>query len=146
MSSERAQAPVIVTCDGMPVMTVSLANCRGVAVITISGELDLCTAPRLTDLVEHVAAAHPDRVIIDMANVTFFCAAGITVLMKAHDMITGAGGNLVLRAASRQARRILIISGADRLFQPDTTASWPDVDDGLDRTHLSPGQFGRQVL
>ena len=96
MSTEQVYVPVIVTCDGTPIMSLSLANHRDVAAITVSGELDLDTAPLLIDLVERVAAAHPDRVIIDMANVTFICAAGITALMRAHNMITGAGGRLVL--------------------------------------------------
>jgi anti-anti-sigma factor len=120
MSTEQAHAPVTVTCDGTPIMSLGLANHSDVAAITIRGELDLSTAPRLIDLVERVAAEHPRRVIIDMANVTFFCAAGITALLRAHEMITGAGGRLVLRAPSPQTQRILIISGADRLFPPDT--------------------------
>jgi anti-anti-sigma factor len=109
-----------VTCDGTPVLSLGLTNHSDVAVITVSGELDLDTVPVLTDLVERVAADHPDRVIIDMANVTFVCAAGLTALVKAYEMITGAGGRLVLRAPSPQTQRILIIAGADRLFQPDT--------------------------
>jgi len=137
MSTERVHVPVIVTCDGTPIMSLSVANHRGVAAITVSGELDLDTVPLLIDLVERVAAEHPDRVIIDMANVTFFCAAGITALVRAQEMITGAGGRLVLRAPSRETQRILIIGGADHLFEPDTTAAWPDVDHELIRTHRS---------
>ena len=143
MSTEQIYVPVIVTCDGAPFMSLSLANHRDVAVITVSGELDLDTVPLLIDLVERVAAAHPDRVIIDMANVTFICAAGITALLKAQDMITGAGGRLVLRAASAQTQRILAISRADHLFRPDPTAARPDIDHRPNRADHSTGGSGR---
>ena len=102
MSTEQAHLPVTVTCDGTPIMTLDLTNHRDVHTITVSGELDLSTAPLLTDLVERVAADRPDQVIIDMAQVTFFCAAGLNALLQAHKMITSAGGQLVLRAPSRK--------------------------------------------
>ena len=120
MSIDQACVPMTVTCDGTPVLSLGLMNHSDVAAITVSGELDVDTVPVLADFVQRVAADHPDRVIIDMAKVTFFGAAGLTALLKASDMITGAGGRLVLRARSPQTRRILIIAGLDRLFQPDT--------------------------
>jgi anti-anti-sigma factor len=120
MSTKQAHMPVTATCDGTPIMSLSLANHSDIHTITVSGELDLSTAPLLTELVERVAADHPDQVIIDMANVTFFCAAGLNALIQAHKTITGAGGQLVLRAPSPQTKRILTITGDDRLFQPDT--------------------------
>jgi hypothetical protein len=36
------------------------------------------------------------------ANVSFFCAAGLTALLWANDIITNAGGRLLLRSPPRK--------------------------------------------
>jgi anti-sigma B factor antagonist len=123
MSTKQPYVPVTVDLDGTPVLSLGLTNHGPVAAITVCGELDADTAPHLTDLVEHVAAGHAKRVVIDMANVTFFCAAGLNALLRANDIVTGTGGRLVLRCPSPPTRRILVITGTDHLFQPDITAA-----------------------
>jgi anti-sigma B factor antagonist len=87
-----------------------------VTVIRISGELDMGSAPLLTDLIGALVGRRPRRVVVDMADVTFLCAAGLRALIQARDMIIAAGGCLVLRAPSRPTRRILAITGTDCLF------------------------------
>ena len=121
MSLEQPLVPVTVDIDGTPIMWLGLANHSRVPAITVRGELDLDTAPYLTDLVEQVAAGRPEQVIIDMANVSFFGAAGVTALLRANDIITGAGGRLRLRSPSPQTHRILAITAIDDLFQPSTS-------------------------
>jgi anti-sigma B factor antagonist len=123
MSTEQKRVPGTVSYNGKPIMSLGLTNHSDVAVITVSGELDLSTAPLLTDLVERVAADHPGRVVIDMANVTFLCAAGLTALLRANETVSAAGRRLILRAPSRQTQRILAITGTDDFFQFDTVVT-----------------------
>ena len=118
MSTEQPLVPV--TVNGTPIMRLGLANHSPVPAITVCGELDLDTAPYLTDLVEQVAAGHPGRVIIDMADVTFVSAAGLNSLLRANDIVTRTGGRLLLRSPSPQTRRILAMTGTEHLVQPDT--------------------------
>src|SRR5690349_15477307 len=107
MSTQQPRrVPVTVDVDGTPIMWLGVANHRPVTAITVCGELDGDTAPRLTELVERVAADRPEQVIIDLANVSFFCAAGITALLHSNDIITSAGGRLVLRSPSPQTQRV----------------------------------------
>lgn len=126
MSNQQTHVPDTASCDGEPIMSLDVTNHSDVAAITISGELDLSTAPMLTDLVDRVAADHPDRVVIDMAGVTFFCAAGLTALLRAHNTVSAAGGRLILRAPSRQTQRILTITGTDGVFQLETVVTGRD--------------------
>jgi anti-anti-sigma factor len=121
MSTQQPRVPVTVDVDGTPIMLLALANHSPVTAITVCGELDCDTAPHLTKLVERVAAGRPEQVIIDMANVSFFGAAGVTALLRANDIITGAGGRLRLRSPSPQTHRILAITAIDDLFQPSTS-------------------------
>jgi anti-anti-sigma factor len=121
MSTQQPRVPVTVELDGTPIMSLGLANHRPITAITVCGELDGDTAPHLTGLVERVAIDHPRQVIIDMTNVSFFSAAGLTALLRANDIITGAGGRLLLRSPSPQTQRILAITATDHLFQPATS-------------------------
>ena len=106
MSTEQSLVPVTVDLDGTAVMWLGLGNHSPVPANSVCGELDADTAPHLTDLVECVAAGRPKQVIIDMAGVTFFCAAGLNALLRANDIVTSAGGRLLLRSPSPQTQRI----------------------------------------
>jgi anti-sigma B factor antagonist len=123
MSTKQSRVPMTVALDGTPVMSLGLTTHGPVAAITVCGELDSDTAPHLTDLIERVAAGRPEQVIIDLANVSFFCAAGLNALLRANDIVTGAGGRLLLRRPSPQTQRILIITATEHLFQPDSHAA-----------------------
>ena len=120
MSTEQPLVPVTVDIDGTPIMWLGMANHSPVPAITVCGELDLDTAPYLTDLVEQVAACRPEQVIIDMADVTFLCAAGLNALLRANDIVTRTGGRLLLRSPSPQTQRILAMTATEHLIQPDT--------------------------
>ena len=85
-------------------------------VINMCGEMDMNTDHLLTELVEQVAIRRPDRVVLDMAGVRFFCADGIRTLIRVQTTVTSAGGQLVLRDPSAMTRLLLTITGTDRLF------------------------------
>jgi anti-anti-sigma factor len=116
MSIQQVSALTSIHCDEQPLLSLELTNHGTVTVITISGELDMSTAPLLTDLVEAAVGARPTRVVVDMANVTFLCATGLRGLIQARDMIIAGGGHLVLRAPSQPTLRVLTITGTDCLF------------------------------
>jgi anti-anti-sigma factor len=128
MSTDQIYIPTTDGCedfggsDGKPIMSLSLTNHTDVAAITISGELDLSTTPLFTELVVRVVARdRPDRVVVDMAGVTFFGATGLSALVLAHDTIAAAGGRLLLRAPSPATQKVLTITETDRFFELDTS-------------------------
>jgi len=103
--------------NGKPLLSLEVSEDDAASVvITISGEMDMNTDDLLTELVEQVAGQRPDRVVLDMAAVRFFCAGGIHTLIRAQTTVTEAGGQLVLRRPSAMTRLVLEITGADRLF------------------------------
>ena len=121
MSTESTHSSGTVGCDGQPIMSLALTNLSDVAVIAVTGEVDLGTADLLVRLVNRVATRHPDRIVLDMTGVTFFGAAGVTALLRAHDFACAAGVRLLLRAPSRQTRWVLAITETDHVFQYDLT-------------------------
>ncbi|MEU4246247.1 STAS domain-containing protein [Amycolatopsis sp. NPDC026612] len=54
------------------------------AVLSVAGEIDLATAPEFGEVVEQVLAGGPEKLVVDLREVTFFCSAGLQVLAAAH--------------------------------------------------------------
>ncbi len=55
-----------------------------VATVTVHGELDIATAPRLTEQLLTVAAAHPERLVLDLDGLVLLDSAGARALAAAH--------------------------------------------------------------
>jgi anti-anti-sigma factor len=122
MSIEQADVRVPVNSDGQPALSLSLTSQGDTAVIAVAGEIDIDTAHLLTEIVDPVSA-DLSCVVIDMANVTFFSAAGLNALLRARQTVNGLGGRLVLRAPSRATQRILTVTNTDRAFEIEYTAT-----------------------
>jgi anti-anti-sigma factor len=120
MSISQVSVAEQVGRDAEPLLSVHLAGRGHVTVIEVTGELDLSTVHLLAELVEHVARARPASVVLDMAKVSFFCAAGLRVVLNAQDTIAAAGGRLVLRAPSPCTWRVLRITATTHRFALDT--------------------------
>jgi anti-sigma B factor antagonist len=58
---------------------------EGLAVVAVSGSVDMLTAPGLTEAVDSALAKKPKGLIIDLLKVEFLGSAGISVLMKTRD-------------------------------------------------------------
>jgi anti-sigma B factor antagonist len=81
-----------------------------VVVVTVVGELDMATAPRLRQaLVE--ATGHGARgVVVDLGAVDFLDSTGLGVLLGAVKRIRGVGGDLVLARAAPQVARVFEVT------------------------------------
>ncbi|OBF54789.1 anti-anti-sigma factor [Mycobacterium sp. 852002-50816_SCH5313054-b] len=53
-------------------------------VLTVSGEVDMLSAPRLAEAVRTALAAEPPALVIDLTKVDFLASAGMTVLVTAQ--------------------------------------------------------------
>lgn len=83
-------------------------------VVTVAGDLDQDTAP----LVETALTTALDQhrwVCLDLRDVAFFGAAGANTVAAAHVHAVGRGACLSLRGVHGIARRVLRITGVDRL-------------------------------
>ena len=86
-----------------PETTVTVRRVSGHVVITVVGEIDLVTAPRLEDAVRKCLTERPAVLVIDLDQASFFSSAGIAVLVLAHratplvDLRVVAHNQVVLR-------------------------------------------------
>ena len=94
--------------------------------MTICGEIDLYTAPRLhSELAALLADGMPARVIIDMSGVEFCDSTGMNVLLSCLRRARERGGELEIAAPKPAVRKILQVTGLDSVFTviPDVDAA-----------------------
>ena len=117
-------------------MTVCPAR-PDVVVLAVRGEVDSRTSPLLRDrLLQHLRPACP-HLVVDLTEVSFFGAAGLTVLVTVRKAAEAAGVRLCLVAGTRVVLRPLAITGLDELF---------DVHPDLARALLSLGDVAVRII
>lgn len=87
--------------------------------MVVGGELDLATAPAFALAVDHLLGSGPPRIDVDLATLTFLCAAGIAALHEADRCCRRRGGRLQLERAGPRIRRLLALVGSEALLGPE---------------------------
>lgn len=88
----------------------------GEIVVSVVGEVDISTAPLLWECLEAEILTAPERVVLDLAQMDFIDSTGLTVLIRAHKRLSGAGAALVLRSPTPPAARVFAVSGLDQVL------------------------------
>lgn len=88
------------------------------ALVTLTGRLDLSTAPQLRQRLAEVVAAGHQRLVVDLEAVTFIDSTGLGTLVSGYKAARLAGGDLRLARPSDQARVILQLTTLDRVLKP----------------------------
>lgn len=99
----------------MPGVELSTSACDNQVVVALRGELDV------TGVAEAEAAittlmARSRYLVIDMSALEFIDCSSLGALVRALALARRGGGDLVLAAPQRYARRVLALSGQDRVF------------------------------
>jgi anti-sigma B factor antagonist len=101
--------------DGTEFRVTSRAT-GGEFVVSVFGEVDMATAPKLLEAVG-AALDSGDTVVLDLAGMTFIDSSGLKVLVTAYkraDHLRAA--RVVLRSPQPQARSVLEVTGLDTLL------------------------------
>jgi anti-sigma B factor antagonist len=92
-------------------------------VISISGELDVGTAPTLKQaLLLGSLPGGRTYVALDLSGLTFCDSAGLGVFVSARSKLLEHGGDLVLMRPTKNVERVLQVSGLRHLF---TSTDYP---------------------
>ncbi|WP_207549906.1 STAS domain-containing protein [Thermostaphylospora chromogena] len=97
-------------------LKVSTRSHDGNAIVAVSGEIDLYTAPRLQSEFTRLLDEGPTRVVIDMSGVDFCDSTGMNVLLSALKRLKEHGGALEIAAPRPAVRKILQVTGLDSVF------------------------------
>ena len=85
--------------------------------VTLSGELDLASAPQLRGVLEDLAADPSAQVRIDMQALTFLDSSGISALVEGQKELESKGTSVELVGVREHARRVLDVAGLGDFFR-----------------------------
>lgn len=90
----------------------------GDVVVFVRGEIDVASAPMLW---ERLVEAIPDtkRLVLDLQETDFIDSTGLSIFVRALRRLRADGGDLILRSPRPGVRKILDITGLDRVFTID---------------------------
>lgn len=82
--------------------------------LTVVGELDIATVPRLRQAAQGLLARAAGHLTIDLSRVTFIDSSGLSLFIALNDRATGEGWTLSLTRPSGNAFTVFAITGADK--------------------------------
>ena len=93
------------------------------ATLSLSGELDVATAPELRDQVVRLISEGRNRLVFDCTSLDFIDSTGLGVLIGARARCLAANGSVALAGVKPALQRLLMVTGIDGLFAEHTTAA-----------------------
>lgn len=119
------------TAVGPPWFSCRGSDCASTVRLSVSGELDIATAPQL-DHALGCAQADAALVILDSRELQFMDSSGAHLTVAARGRARQAGGRLVVVRGPVQVERIFALVGLDRQLElvdrPPATPSAPVLD------------------
>ena len=86
-------------------------------VISLSGEVDLYTAPEFKQQLLDVIGQGGKEVVVDFSNTTFIDSTTLGVLVGGVKRLRPSGGQLTLVCSDRNITKIFEITGLDKVFR-----------------------------
>lgn len=111
-----------------PGLYVEVARAEHVTTVCVDGDVDLATVCLLSAAAEVSLQGPPLRVIVDLSQVTFFGAAGLSVLVHLREQAESTATDLVLSAPSAAVHTVLDIVDAARRFRIEPVPMAQPVD------------------
>ena len=104
------------TPDDAERFDIELVHLDGHAVLALRGDLDLSTSARLAEAAQLVHAQGVATLIFDLAGLVFVDSSGLREFVVALKGSRQLGGDVILKAPSRQVLRVLEIVGMTDMF------------------------------
>jgi anti-sigma B factor antagonist len=104
---------------------------RDAAHVHVSGELDIASAPQLTEALD-AALTNASLVLVDLSRLTFIDCIGLGAITAVHNRARGSARKLVLSSITAQFNRLLEITGTAARFEIASLAPGGDAADQID--------------
>ena len=85
-------------------------------ILTVTGEIDMATAPRFRQRLLAVISAGAQDVVIDLSGVDFIDSTGLGVLMGAAKRVRGTGGDIRLVMTGSRLSELVELTRLDRVL------------------------------
>lgn len=94
----------------------------GWTVVSVTGELDVATAPGLRNQIVKLASNGTSKLLLDLSGVEFLDSTGLGVIIGALKRLKGLGGELRLCGGEPGIRRVFELTGLDKILHLYDTA------------------------
>ena len=121
-------------------LTVKTVRDGSVCTLILGGDLDLLTADQFLQHAARVLDDRIERLVLDLAGVTFLDCSGVRALAIAT-CFAPSGCPVIIRSLSHPARRIITALGTDDIENLRRLTAGPQPQDGL-----QDGVTGEQEL
>ena|SRR5437762_4256786 len=88
----------------------------GLAILTVSGELDIATSGMLRQELNELLDGGTQRVEVDLSGVVFMDSSALSTLVGAHERAMEQNRDFALVSPSPACAKVLGITGLDRIF------------------------------
>src|SRR5712675_1980535 len=100
---------------GAPALIIDECWDAGVAIATVRGEIDIDTVSALSEHLGHLAGKNPQRLVIDLAGVSFIDSSGLGGFVRIRKALP-PGCPVVIRSPQRRIRQLFKITGLDSVI------------------------------
>ncbi|MHC4561647.1 MAG: STAS domain-containing protein [Planctomycetota bacterium] len=91
------------------------------AVVDVAGEIDLAHSNRFQSDLDNILADKPERLILNLADVSYMDSSGIASLVKMLSRIKVMGASLHLVGMNDRVRSLIEITRLDQVFEIHST-------------------------
>jgi len=99
-------------------MPVKCTQQERVLTARLAGEIDHHAAKEImAELAEQIDAALPEKLVLELSEVTFMDSSGIAVLLNVWRRMGQLEGTVEVRQVPAQAEKVLMAAGLDRLLK-----------------------------
>lgn len=96
---------------------IDVRKISGFPVLSVTGEIDIYTAPVFKQAVVNLVTEGHKNVVIDLSGVTFMDSSGFGTLLGATRRLRPSGGGLHLAGANSTIQRMLRLTRLDSIMQ-----------------------------
>lgn len=98
-------------------LTTSVLYDDAVTLLALGGDLDLAVGPELDAVLDEVLADGRLLLLVDLSGLRFCDSSGLGALLRAHRVVTGAGGSLVVAGAHGAVQRLLVLTSMAQVLR-----------------------------
>jgi anti-sigma B factor antagonist len=115
----------------LPEFDISVERLSATAIVRVTGELDIATVPALANVLDGLEP-DCDRVVLDLAGLTFIDSTGLTLAVNEQRRAAADGFDFVLAAPTRRVLDTLRLTGLDVSLPiaPDVASALADGHSG----------------
>ena len=108
-------------------LTLATREVDGRAIVSVGGEIDVYTAPKLRDCITELVGAGSYNIVIDLEAVEFLDSTGLGVLVGGLKKVRAHDGSLDLVCTQERLLKIFRITGLAKVFViHDSVSPGPD--------------------